>query len=168
MTLTARAQFVLSATELAALDLSTLRNDLAQSHSKSWSFGTGNDQINALFADQRQLAASATEDLDLAGGTLTDAFGNPLTMTKVKAIYVRALDTNDAANAVRVARHATAGIPIFTAASDAVDLPPDGEFYRSAPKAGITITPTTGDQITITNTAGTNPVDYHIIILGTK
>lgn len=167
MTLTARAQIVISATESGALDLSTLRNDLAQSVSKQWADGTGNDQVNALYADRITLTASGTQDIDLAG-VLTDAFGVALSLTKVKAVFFHASINNNVANAVRVTRPASNGFPLFIAAGDGVDLPADGKLYIEWPKAGVAVVAGTGDLITLTNTAGTNTVDVDVIILGTK
>src|SRR4051812_14107572 len=59
------------------------------SYTKSLSFelGAGALQANTFFSDYRTLAASAVDSLDLAG-VLTDAFGQTITFTEVKAIYI--------------------------------------------------------------------------------
>src|SRR6218665_3613353 len=64
----------------------------------NWLFthGTGNGQANEQFSDIRTLAASANENIDLAG-TLIGHFGETLTFTKIKAIVILADtgNTND-------------------------------------------------------------------------
>lgn len=58
-----------------------------------FSNGTGADQADLLWADERTLAASASEDLDLAG-VLADAFGATLGMAEVVMILVIAAAAN--------------------------------------------------------------------------
>src|SRR5688500_14222343 len=55
--------------------------------------GTGDGQADRVWADQRTLAASATEDLDLTG-SLTDVLGASLTLARVKVLYVAASASN--------------------------------------------------------------------------
>lgn len=167
MTFQASARLSFSAIYTEALDIESVKSTLAETLSKTWAEGTGNDQCNACFSDIRTLAASGTENIDLAG-VLVDVFGQALTFTKIKSILVHAALANNAANAVRVARPASNGFPFFVAAGDAIDLPPDGKFYAEFPKAGIAVVAGTGDLITITNTAGTNSVDYLIVLFGTR
>lgn len=55
--------------------------------------GTGANQADLIFHDTRTLAASNSEDLDLAGG-LVDAFGNTLTFARIKALVFAAAAAN--------------------------------------------------------------------------
>jgi len=125
--------------------------------------GTGAGQADMTWSDQRTLAGSATEDLDLAG-SLTGPFGNVLTFARVKGLLVKAASTNT--NDVVVSR-AAAGIPLFSAASDAIPVKPGGLFLWVAPNAaGVVVTPTTAESITVTNSAGGTPVTYDVIVVG--
>lgn len=128
--------------------------------------GTGANQANEMFTDTRQLAASGTEDLDLADG-LTDAFGNTLTFTKVKALIVQAAAGNT--NNVIVGGAAANGFTtIFDDATDQIVVRPGGAFALIAPDAtAYAVTEGTGDLLTITNSAGGTTVDYTIVIIGT-
>lgn len=128
--------------------------------------GTGAGQADLMFADTRQLAASGTEDLDLAG-VLTDSFGATLTFARLKAIVIQAASGNT--NNVVVSRPASNGLVLFSAASDALPLRPGALFVWAAGIAdatGLAVTAGTGDLLTITNSAGSTTVDYSVVIVG--
>ena len=128
--------------------------------------GTGADQAKEVFTDTRTLTASAVENLDLAG-VLTDAFGNVLTFTKVKALIIKADSTN--VNDVVVGGHATAAFfSMFGAATHTLKVRPGGMFVVTAPDAtGLAVTATTADMLTVTNGGAGTSVSYTIIIIGT-
>jgi hypothetical protein len=126
--------------------------------------GTGAGQASNAFRDQRTLAASGTEDLDLAG-VLTNAVGQTITFTKLKVLIIHAAAGNT--NNVNVTMPVSNGAPIFLAAGDGVGIRPNGTYVFTAPTAaGITITAATGDLVTITNSAGTTGVTYDVVALG--
>ncbi len=145
-------------------DIGSLNYAVNFAASLTFADGTGANQANMIWADQRTLSASATEDLDLAGG-LTNVFGAALTFTKIKAIIVTAAAGNT--NSVQVIRPASNGVPIFMAAGDGIALTPGAFFAAAFPNlAGIGVTGGTGDLLTLTNSAGTTPVTYNIVIVG--
>lgn len=119
-------------------------------------------QANVMFSDTRTLAASATENLDLAG-VLSDALGAVITAAEVLAILVVAHNGNT--NDVQLTRPAANGVPMFLAAGDGLPIGP-GDAFLFTSRKGITVTPATGDLLTLTNSAGTTGVDYDVIILG--
>lgn len=155
----------LDALQLSALDLASATFPLLFDWSATMANGTAAAQASQVWSDTRSLAGSATEDLDLAG-VLTNAFGVTLTFTKIKLILVRAASANNAANLVKVQRASSNGVPLFLAASGGLQLNPGGVFVFYDP-TGVTVTATTGDLLTITNSAGTNTVSYDIVIVGT-
>lgn len=120
-------------------------------------------QANILFADERTLTASATENLDLAG-VLTDAFGGVITAAEITAIYIEA----NAAN--------TNDVVFFGAASNSFNGPLSGttpkltlgpgDFACITNKKGWTVTAGTGDIILVANSAGGTGVTYRIAIIG--
>ena len=70
------------------LDLSTTRDDDQLNFLKQLTSGTGSGQVNRKWDDRRRLSqSSGTDLLDLAGG-LTDRFGNTLTFTKIKLLFI--------------------------------------------------------------------------------
>lgn len=128
--------------------------------------GTGANQAKIIWTDKRQIAASGNDDLDLAGG-IVDALGNTITMTRLKAIILKALATN--VNDVLVGGAAAAQITtLFGASGDLIRVKPGGVFMLIAPDAtGYVITATTADILRITNGAGGTAVDYEITLIGT-
>lgn len=127
--------------------------------------GSGANQANKLFTDQRTLAASGTEDLDL-NGTLVDAFGNTFSPTKIKALVVVA----DAANVNDVVvggASANQAASFFGAATHSVKVKPGGMLVLVAPDAtGYAITAGTADLLKIANSSSGSAVTYTIIVIG--
>lgn len=145
-------------------DLSTLEDVLSRDYSKNFGNGTGANQANMWWHDQRTLAASGTESLDFAGGS-TSAFGTTITLTSLKGVFVYAASGNT--NDVQVTRPATNGIPWLMAAGDGIALKPGAWFVWLDPSAnGATVTAGTGDLITFTNSAAGTSVTYDVFILG--
>ena len=77
----------------SALDLVTGAAPLNFKQSNAFADGNGLGQAEDVFSDERTLAASTSEELDLSGG-LTNIYGASLTFTKIKAIVVKADPTN--------------------------------------------------------------------------
>lgn len=149
----------------AALDLATSRLSLDKDYTIAFTTtGAGANAVNRLFTDTRTLTASATEDLDLAG-VLTDSFGQTLTFARVKYIVIKAAAANT--NSVQITRPASNGLVLFMAASDGISLAPGEVFVWVSPgAAGKAVTASTGDLLTITNSAGSTSVVYDVIIGG--
>ena len=122
--------------------------------------GTGANQANELFADNRTLVASATENLDLAG-SLINAFGTAIVFDKIKALIVKAAPGN--VNDLLVGGAASAQASSFFG----VKVKPGGMVAFVAPDAnGYDVTATSADLLKIANSAGGTPVSYTIIIIG--
>lgn len=143
-------------------DLGTPQQDVALADLDEITSGTGSFQSDLLFSDTRQLAASATEDLDLAG-VLEDAFGNLLTFVEITAVYIKAHSGNT--NNVIVGG-ATAAVPLGFATGDVFSIPPGGKFLVTNPVAGWPVGAGATDDLKIANSSSGSPVDYDIIIMG--
>lgn len=128
--------------------------------------GTTTGKADKLFASSRTLAASATEDLDLAG-VLTDPLGTTLTFVKVKAIYVKAAAANTNSVIVGGAASATFVGP-FADATDKITIPPGGAVLLVHPGAGWTVTATTADLLKVANSSSGTSVTYEIVLIGTS
>lgn len=153
-----------SVDSVSTVNLRSVTDPIRYGANYSFTNGTGANQANQTYADVRTLAASGTENIDLAGG-LTDAHGVVLTFTKIKSIIIKASTSNT--NNVVVTRPATNGLLLFTAASAGISLPPGAGFAVVAPDLnGIAVTAATGDLLTITNSAAGTSVSYDIIIVG--
>jgi hypothetical protein len=166
MTLNSTVTVSVQANLTSVLDLVTATAPLSTRVNKVLTSGTGANQADLVFSDTRTLAASANEDLDLAGA-LSSAFGSTLTFAKVKLVYIAAASGNT--NSVRVTRPASNGVPLFLAASDGLDVRPGGVFLWMAPDAtAVTVTAGTGDLINVANSSSGTSVTYDVVILGTS
>lgn len=164
MPLTTRLTTALDARLTSALDLSTPVDALDLAVRLDLASGTGSGQADLMWHDRRTLAASANEDLDVAG-VLASGLGATLTFARIKLLWVRASAANT--NTVVVTRPASNGVPIFAAASDAMAIRPGGQLLIAAPDAtGIVVTASTGDLINIGNGSSGTSVTYDIVLIG--
>ncbi|MES0444980.1 MAG: hypothetical protein ABUJ92_00405 [Desulfobacterales bacterium] len=167
MSLEASVQISLSSVLQSALDLTTSKDTLSYKKTNTFTNGTGANQVNNQFHDQRTLAVSTAEELDLAG-SLLDAFGNTITFTKIKGIivYAAAANTND----VRIGGSAANGFNSWVGAvGDYVKVKPGGLFLLTAPDAtGLAVTAGTGDLLTLENDSSGTAVTYDIVLLGVE
>jgi len=127
--------------------------------------GTGTNQVDRMFSDQRTLTASTSEDLDLAG-ILTDAFGVTITFVKVKAIWIKASSANT--NNVVVGAASSADFVGPWSTDGTTSIPPGGSMLVSAPVSGWTVTATTADILKIANSSSGTSVIYNLVIIGTS
>ncbi|MFD8027818.1 hypothetical protein ACFV3F_03510 [Streptomyces sp. NPDC059717] len=155
----------LAATQTKLDDLSVPQDTVDYAKILSFADGAGLGAANLIFHDQRVLAASGTENLDLTG-VLADKFNQVLTFARVKAVLVVAAAANT--NNVQVSQAASNGVPgVFLAAGDGISVQPGGMFLWVAPSAtGAVVTPATGDLLTVANSAGGTSVTYDVLILG--
>lgn len=150
-----------------ALDLTTATMPLTVERTIRLTNGTGANQADKIWSDTRTLAASATENLDLAGVLLDPLTGATLTFARIKAVIVTASGANT--NNVNVIREATNGVPLFLAAGDGIPVRPGGWIAVGAPDAtAYAVTPATGDLLTITNSGAGTSVTYDIVIIGSS
>ncbi|MDC8446458.1 MAG: hypothetical protein LV471_11100 [Nitrosomonas sp.] len=128
--------------------------------------GNGDNQANEVFTDTRTIAASGSENLDLSG-VLADVFGSTINFTRIKALIIKADQSNT--NDVLVGGHASAAVAsLFGDATDKARVKPGGAVAFIAPNAtGYTVTATTADMLTVANSSSGSSVTYTIIIIGT-
>jgi len=165
--LTSSIRLAVAASLRNALDLGTAVAPTSLNESINLTDGTGAGQANRIFADTRTLAASATEDLDLAG-SLLDALGGSFILARVKALVVVAAAGNT--NNVLVSRPASNGLAsLFSAAGDQIILRP-GAFLAVAAgdedTTGYAVTAGTGDLLTVTNSGSGTSVSYDVVVIG--
>jgi len=163
MTVTAELRVKFSAVHTGANDQGNPEFRPVLEFLKKFTSGVGADQADIVWSDTRTLAASATEDLDLAG-VLTDAFGATITMAEVVAIMIVAAAANT--NNV-VVGDATSPVPLFGGTNPTYSVKPGGMFLVCAPNAAGLLTVGAGstDDLKITNSSSGTGVDYSIMIL---
>lgn len=129
--------------------------------------GSGAGQADRIWADTRTLAASALEDLDLAG-TLVDGFGQVITLARVKAIVIAAAGAN-ANNLVVGGAAANAFVNWVGAATHTITVRPGGLFVLASTDAvGYAVTAGTGDLLRVTNGGAGTAVTYDIVVIGSS
>lgn len=128
--------------------------------------GTADRKADLVFSDTRVLAASTSEDLDLAGG-LADVFGATLTFVKVRAIYIVAAAANGG-NIVVGGAAANGFLGPFADATDKINLAAEAYAELVSPKSGWTVTAGTGDLLKIANADSGAAASYTIQIIGTS
>lgn len=166
MSLQATIKAFIQANHLRTADNSSGKAKLELSRTFELTDGVDAGEADLIFQDTRTLSASASESLDLAGGSLVDSFGQAVTFAKIVAVIVVASPANNIANEVQVTRPASNGVPLFIAAGDGISLAPGAFVAWGDGVTGKTVTAGTGDLLTVTNSAGTNSVTYSIIIVG--
>lgn len=161
MSLSSRVGIELAALLVGVHDFAPPGSDLK----KSRSFNFTNAQASKVFADRRTLAASASEELDLAG-SLVDALGATITFTKIRALLIEASSAN--ANTVVVGGAAANAVAtLFGDATDTLVVRPGGVALLVAPDtAGYAVTPATGDLLKVANGGAGTAVTYDITVLG--
>lgn len=167
MTLTSRLTLAASASQVSSLDLGVAQAQLAKSYIADLASGTAAGQADKIFHDTRTLAASANEDLDLAGA-LTDALGGSLTFVRIKGLVVAAAAGNT--NNVVVGGAASNGFITWVgAATHTVTLRPGAVMALmagSADATGYVVTAATGDLLRVANSSSGSTVTYDIVVLG--
>lgn len=128
--------------------------------------GVGAGQADKLFSDKRTLAASATENLDLAG-TLVDPLGTVLNFAKVKAILIIA-DPSNTNNVVIGGAATNAFVGPFGTATDTIAVKPGGVQLIAVPGSGWTVTAATADLLKVANSGSGSAVTYKVVIVGTS
>ena len=165
-----------------ALDLSTPKDDDLISLLKSLTNGTGSDNVNRMWHDRRRLSqSSGTDSLDLSGG-LTDIFGNTITFSKIKVLFVYNKGVRSGSTWVQTPGQdilvGGAGAAGFAWASwlnnnqDAEErLRSGGILLTTCPEEGWPVSPGTGDILQITwdgSAASGDDIDYDIFIAGVE
>lgn len=120
-------------------------------------------KADILWADTRTLAASATENLDLAG-VLAGLLGGTVTAAEITAIIV----TADKANMNDVVLFGAASNPFngpLSGTTPKLTLGPD-DLAVITNKKGWAVTAATGDLILVANSSSGTAVTYTITLIG--
>jgi hypothetical protein len=123
--------------------------------------GTGYGKADGAFMDIRTLAASASENLDLAG-SLTDGFGQIVNAVKVKAIEIENPEAS-LSNLTVGAAASNGFLGPFNDPTDAIVLKP-GDKAVFVSRTGWNVTAGTGDLLKVANGAG-GAVNYLIKVI---
>lgn len=160
MTLTARIGAIVDATFIGSGDLGNPSVDIDLNTVFSLASGTDTtDKADLIFADQRQLAASGTEDLTL--DALTDLFGGTFDPAEIVAVAIQALPGNT--NNVLVGNASADAWAGPVGATGVVTLKP-GAAVLFTDKLGWAVAASA--KLKVANSAAGSVVNYKIILVG--
>lgn len=128
--------------------------------------GIGYTQLDVIESDERTLAASSNEDIDLVG-VLTDGIGVQ-SPAKIMALAIVNYSTTQTLQVSKAASNGWAGFA--SGSTDTFPVDPaynasrPGILFKHSPR-GVAVTAGTGDKINIANPSGATAT-YRIIVLG--
>lgn len=165
------------------------KEDDSHRYAEDFADGTGDDQVNQMWRDRREVtAATGTDDIDLAG-TLTNQFGQTVTFSAIKAILIRSRGLPAAGNDgsstdtwtetdgqdLLVGGAGSAGnawASLFDGNQDAkVRVRSGGFIVAYAPNDAYSVVAGTNDILRVAwdgNLASGDDIEYDIVILGVQ
>lgn len=134
--LSGNAGAFMNITAFLAGDLAEIRVP-ALVNSFGWSYGTGANQVNIVYADSITLTDGGNDTLDLFAGGLLDVFGRTMTMAAIKLLYVKNTSTD---SGLTIGGKVDNDLLIFTDTSDKVYIPSGGFNMWAVPSAAGIVT----------------------------
>ncbi|QUT07918.1 hypothetical protein KFK14_11315 [Sphingobium phenoxybenzoativorans] len=153
MTLRATLALKVDAQLASALDIGSAEYKIDELFRQVLSNGVGLNQANNCFTDNFAIVGAGNQSYDVAGG-LTNALGQALTFTAIKAILVK--NTGTAPLTIGAGSNPLAAF--MGAGTHTIIIPPGGLILLIDPTAaGQAVVPSTGDVLRIagTDAAGT-------------
>lgn len=147
-----------------ALDLQSASSVLTYAQSLGFASGTGANQADKIFSDTRTIAASGTDDLDLAG-VLLDPLGGTITMARLKGLIVKASAANT--NNVVMGVGTNPITTILGGTTPTLNIRPGGLLVLFAPDAvAYVVTAATADILRFANSGAGTGVTYDVVLIG--
>jgi hypothetical protein len=149
--------------------LQALTTTVTGSAQESLTYGTGSGQVNLIVAQDRTLAASSNDTLDLYGSTtpLADIFGANALFRHIKYIAIYIVSGGDVNGLLIGNAGSNPFLGPLGGTSPTVLVYPNGPgFQVGEPMAGWAVSSTVG-QLKIANESSAVSVTYRIVIGGT-
>lgn len=141
-------------------DLTTGKETIDITSTTALTNGTGDNQANEFWSDQRTLAA-ASEDLNVQDGSLSNSFGDSLALTNCKELLI----LNNSTTASEILTVSGDGLlNILGGTAPTIKVGPSGGFHWWSPRDGGAIVSTSADVITANS--GSDTIVYKIILVG--
>jgi hypothetical protein len=143
--------------------------DVANTNSFNYSAtltsGTAASQADLLYTAQVTVAASGTQDFDLAG-SLADAFGATLTFARVKMV-IMVPDSTNTASGFKVGLGSNPFLGWFGGTLPTESVDKTGVFFKSRTDVtGWAVTAGTADILRVTNLDGANSLVLNVAVVG--
>ncbi|WP_395109784.1 hypothetical protein [Actinomadura sp. SCN-SB] len=164
MALTSRVSVELAAVLTGTADFGAPSSRVNISQQLDLASGTGAGKADKIWSDRRTIAASDSEELDLAG-SLTDVFGGTITLATVKVLYVKAAASNT--NDVVLGAAAENAWDTLLGDAGTVTLRPGAVFLVAATSANPWgVTASSADLLKVANSSSGSSVSYDIAVVG--
>ena len=121
--------------------------------------GTGSNQANEWWADERTVTG-ASETINIQDGTLTNMFGDTITLSSVKILFIQNTSVVSGEKLTITGDWAVTKLGTMTNFL----VHPGGYHIAASPVDGFAVTATSADQITIDPGAAT--IKYNSILVG--
>lgn len=145
-----------------AIDQGTVRASARLDASLVMQSGSGSEQANKVFSDQRTISASSNETLDLT--SLTDPLGAAISFTAVKAILIVADEDNT--NDVVVGDATNPFLGPLGGTNPTETLKPGASLMWLNPDSGWSVSNGVNDGLKVANSSSGSSVVYDIIVIG--
>lgn len=151
-------------TPVKTADFANVTQSVQRTFSKTLTVGTGADQADQVFSDQRTLAGTANETLDLQ--SLTNSLGVAVVFTKVKLLYIEVVSTNsDSTITVGASGSSAFNTPFSGDDTFSIDIGPGGvAMFCRTDSTAYAVSGTVKDLKVLNNSASS--LTYNIIIAG--
>lgn len=164
MAFDARLLLALTSTYTSPLDLTTASAPLTVQRQFSLAEGAGLNAANKIWSDNRTIAASGTDDIDVTG-VLTDPFGATITIARIKGLFIFANAGNT--NNVVVGGGTNPITTILAGTTPTLIIRPGGVLALWGPDAtGYAVTASTADNLRVANSGAGTSVNYDIVLIG--
>lgn len=148
-------------TDQAGADLVEAKISKSISGGYTYSDGSGSGQVDQIWTDTVSIAGAGDTTIVLNDGSLTDSFGDGVTLTKLKVLYIK---NAVGAETITIGGAAANELDIFTAAADSIEVIGGGELFMTWPADGLTVG-AANDELKIARAAGA-AANVSIIIAG--
>jgi hypothetical protein len=128
-----------------------------------WANGVASGQANRIVLDQRVLAASGVDDLNLGDGSLLDPFGDPVAFTAIKMAVVWPVVGADGVT-IGGAGSGVAWKGPFNGVAYTLTVPLNSYIPFMHPTTGWIVTP--GSEDTLRVAAGVSGATYNLLLAG--
>jgi len=128
-----------------------------------WSYGTGANAVNVVYADTVPVGNAATVTMDINAGAYLDVFERLLSLEAVKLIYIK---NNSTEATLEILGSGALALGICKVNTDVIVIQPGGTFMWTDPSAaGLDSSTNVNIQLTHDGT-GADGVNVDVIILG--
>ena len=159
-TLTLTTTTIMRGSLVKSPDLTTARETIDIIKTTGLTNGTGSNQANEFFSDQRTLAATS-ENLDIQDASLSNAFADGIAFSAIKHLVV----LNNSTTSTEILTVSGDGLlNVLGGTTPTIKVGPSGGFHWWSPIDGAAVVADSADVITANS--GSDTITYKLVIVG--